>query len=60
MSINVTRWTLIVAIVGLIGGALAAQLLMPLSGQEAAVDDTIIGALAGALLSIVGHYFPRG
>ena len=39
---------------------MAAQFLIPLTGGEAAVDDTLIGALCGALMGIMGHYFPRG
>ena len=60
MSIAFTRWTLIVAIVGLIAGGVGVQVYAQLTGAEVALDDTIIGALCGALLTIVGHYFPRG
>ena len=60
MSINVTRWTLMVALIGMVVGGVAVQVLMPLNGAEAGVDDTMIGGAMGALLTVVGHYFPRG
>ena len=60
MNINVTRWTLIVLVVGLIMGAVAVEVLLPLSAGEDAVSDTIIGAAVGAFAAIIGHYFPRG
>ena len=44
MSINVTRWTLLVAVIGLLVGGFGVQVILHLNGAEAAVDDAAMGA----------------
>ena len=55
-----TRWTLIVAVIGMILGGVAVQILLPLNGAQAGIDDTLIGAAFSMFAGIAGHYFPKG
>ena len=41
-------------------GGVAVQILLPLNGAQAGIDDTLIGAAFSMLAGIAGHYFPKG
>ena len=51
---------ILVAVFSIMVGGAAAQILLPLNGMAAGVDDTIIGAAVSAFVGISAHYFPKG